>query len=185
MVEPKLLTWLSKGLSKVNDVNWTVSSQPGWIGLSKVHRKTSTGVDGGSSWGSSVHRPGSEDLHRHQRNFRYPPPCTSIYFGGHGGYFQKLFWGSKTLDITSEGLGEMYEGDSAGKNLMAHVSCAVKFFPHVERRVYSAQTRERGPSWSWAEIGPSGAVQTVSDSRRPLFFIFWSERRCADGVWQP
>ena len=28
-------------------------------------------------------------------------------------------------------------------------------------------------------IGPSGAVQTVSDSHRPLF---WSERRCADGV---
>ena len=28
-------------------------------------------------------------------------------------------------------------------------------------------------------IGPSGAVQTVSDSRRPLF---WSKRRCADGV---
>ena len=52
-------------------------------------------------------------------------------------------------------------------------------------------------------FGPSGAVQTVSDSHRPLFCIFlvraalcrrcltavghyfayfWSERRCADGV---
>ena len=35
----------------------------------------------------------------------------------------------------------------------------------------------------WQEvIGPSGAVQTVSSKRRrPLFLIFWSERRCADG----
>jgi hypothetical protein len=29
-------------------------------------------------------------------------------------------------------------------------------------------------------IGPSGAVQTVSDNRRPLFSIFWSERSACD-----
>ena len=34
-----------------------------------VHRKISTGVDGGLSGGSSVHRPGSEDPHRRQRKF--------------------------------------------------------------------------------------------------------------------
>ena len=30
-----------------------------------------------------------------------------------GGYFQKLSFGSKSSGITSEGLGEMFEGDSA------------------------------------------------------------------------
>ena len=50
--------------------------------------------------------------------------------------------------MTSEGLGEMFEGDSADK-------CAGKF-PLVliwaERRVSRAQTRERGPPSALAEI---------------------------------
>ena len=37
-------------------------------------------------------------------------PCTMTPLGGQGGYFQKS---SKTSDINSEGLGEMFEGDSA------------------------------------------------------------------------
>ena len=42
----------------------------------------------------------------------------------------------------------------------------------AERRVPRARTRERGPPSALAEIiGPSGAVQTVSDSRRPLFLV--------------
>ena len=35
------------------------------------------------------------------------------YLGGQGGYFEKLSYGSETLDMTSEGLGEMFKGDSA------------------------------------------------------------------------
>ena len=42
--------------------------------------------------------------------------------------------------------------------------------------------RGSGDSGAVVVIGPSGAVQTLSDSRRPLFCIFWSERHCADGV---
>ena len=60
------------GWSEVNDINRMVSSQPGWIGLSKVGagdcrhvcRKISASVDGGPSGGSRVRRPGSEDPHR-------------------------------------------------------------------------------------------------------------------------
>ena len=33
--------------------------------------------------------------------------------GGQGGYFQKSSQDSETLDMTSEGLGEMFKGDSA------------------------------------------------------------------------
>ena len=32
---------------------------------------------------------------------------------GKEGYFQKLSWGSEISDMSSEGLGEMFEGDSA------------------------------------------------------------------------
>ena len=35
------------------------------------------------------------------------------FLGGKGGYFEKLSNGSKTSDMTSEELGEMFEGDSA------------------------------------------------------------------------
>ena len=35
------------------------------------------------------------------------------FLGGKGGYFEKLSNGSKTSDMTSEGLGEGFEGDSA------------------------------------------------------------------------
>ena len=37
------------------------------------------------------------------------------FLGGKEGYFQKLSSGSETLDMTSGGLGEMFEGDSADK----------------------------------------------------------------------
>ena len=40
---------------------------------------------------------------------------TMLYLGGHVKYFEKLSWGSETLDMTSEGLGEMFEGDFADK----------------------------------------------------------------------
>ena len=35
------------------------------------------------------------------------------FMGGKGGYFEKLSKGSKTSDMSSEGLGEVFEGDSA------------------------------------------------------------------------
>ena len=35
------------------------------------------------------------------------------FLGGKGGYFEKLSKGSKTSDMTWEGLGEVFEGDSA------------------------------------------------------------------------
>ena len=38
-----------------------------------------------------------------------------VYLGRHVRYFEKLSWGSETLDMTSEGLGEMFEGDFADK----------------------------------------------------------------------
>ena len=50
--------------------------------------------------------------------------------------------------MTSDGLGEMFEGDSADK-------CAAKFLLVLmgdERRVSRAQTRERGPQSVLAEI---------------------------------
>jgi hypothetical protein len=47
-----------------------------------------------------------------------PSPCTMSRIGG---YFQKLSYGSKTSVITSEGLGEMFDGDGATEN-----------FPHVD-----------------------------------------------------
>ena len=50
--------------------------------------------------------------------------------------------------MTSEGLGEMFEGDSAD-------TCAGKFLLVLmggERRVSHAQTRERGPPSALAEI---------------------------------
>ena len=83
--------------------------------------KISTHVDGGLSRGSCVCKPGSEDPHRRERNWdsnqkkiRGPPyPRTMTYLGGQGGYFEKLFEGSETSDMTSEGLGEILEGDSA------------------------------------------------------------------------
>ena len=56
--------------------------------------------------------------------------------------------------MTSEGLGEMFEGDSADM-------CAGKFplvLMWAERRVSRAQTRERGTPSALAEISP---------------FVFW------------
>ena len=61
-----------------------------------------------------------------------------------------LSLGYETSDIISEGLREMFEGDSA--------DMGARKFPLVsmgaERRVSRAQTRERGPPSALAEIGP-------------------------------
>ena len=35
------------------------------------------------------------------------------FLGGKGAYFEKLSYGSETLDMTSEGFGEVFKGDSA------------------------------------------------------------------------
>jgi hypothetical protein len=61
------------------------------------------------------------------------------FLGGKGGYFEKLSKGSKTSDMTSEVLGEVFEGDSAD-------TCARKF-PLVSMggRVKRAQTVSEDP----------------------------------------
>ena len=66
--------------------------------------------------------------------------AVDLYYGK-GGYFQKLSLGSETSDMTFEGLGEMFEGDSASADM-----CAGKFTLMSmggQRRVSRAQTRER------------------------------------------
>ena len=61
--------------------------------------------------------------------------------------------------MSSLGLGEMFEGDSADR-------CAGKF-PLVSMGV-----RAECPTCAdTVLVGPSGAMQTVSDSRRPLFLV--------------
>ena len=69
-----------------------------------------------------------------------PTPRTIIYLVGQGGYFQKLSYGSETSDMTSEGLGEMFEGDSADM-------CGGKF-PLMLMGGRACETRERGPHQS-------------------------------------
>jgi hypothetical protein len=49
-----------------------------------------------------------------------PTPRTMRFLVGKGGYFEKLSMLSKTSDMTLEGLGEVFEGDSAD-------TCAGKF----------------------------------------------------------
>ena len=50
-----------------------------------------------------------------------PSPALCKFLAGEGGYFEKLSYGSETLDMTSEGLEEMFEGDYAdmcGKQIL-------------------------------------------------------------------
>ena len=62
-----------------------------------------------------------------------------------------------------------------------HKSCGI-VGPSGVRALHLAAGINVGGHYFRYIFGPSGAVQKVSDSRRPLFCIFWSERRCADGV---
>jgi hypothetical protein len=62
----------------------------------------------------------SETLHAFQSNkniLKYwgdtPYPLTMQILVRKGGYFQKLSWGSKTSDMYSEGMGQMFGGDFA------------------------------------------------------------------------
>ena len=70
------------------------------------------------------------------------------FLGGKGGYFEKLSNGSKTSDMTSEGMWEVFEGDSAD-------TCTGKF-PLVsmggraDRK--ACADGERGPPSARAEI---------------------------------
>ena len=49
-------------------------------------------------------------------------PCTMAALGGKEGYFKSCPRGSETLDMTSVGSGEMFEGDPAD-------TCGGKFPP--------------------------------------------------------
>jgi hypothetical protein len=70
------------------------------------------------------------------------------FLGGKGGYFEKLSNGSKTSDMTSEGSGEVFEGNSAD-------TCAGKF-PLVSMggqvNGHACADGERGPPSARAEI---------------------------------
>ena len=56
---------------------------------------------------------GSELLHGLTKYQDFNQKIKSGTMSGKGGYFQKLSQGSETSDITSDGMGEMFEGDSA------------------------------------------------------------------------
>ena len=70
------------------------------------------------------------------------------FLGGKGGYFEKLSNGSKTSDMTSEGMREVFEGDSAD-------TCTGKF-PLVSMGGRADPSivpdGERGPPSARAEI---------------------------------
>jgi hypothetical protein len=66
------------------------------------------------------------------------------FLGGKGAYFEKLAYGSETLDMTSEGLGEVFKDDSAD-------TYAVKF-PLV-----SMGGRANGQACADGERGPPSA----------------------------
>jgi hypothetical protein len=70
------------------------------------------------------------------------------FLSGKGGYFVKLSNGSKTSDMTSKGLGEVFEGESADM-------CAGKF-PLVlmggQANGQACADGERGPPSARAEI---------------------------------
>jgi hypothetical protein len=70
------------------------------------------------------------------------------FLGGKGGYFEKWSNGSKTSDMTSKGLGEVFEGDSTDM-------CAGKF-PLVlmggRANGQACADGERGPPTALAEI---------------------------------
>ena len=75
--------------------------------------------------------------------------------------------------MTSEGLGEMFEGDSAD-------TCAGKFpltAMGAERRVSRAQTRERGPHRRERNFQAS---QNVQPEKKWAPFYFWMYRHGED-----
>ena len=51
------------------------------------------------------------------------PPALCYIWADKGGYFQKLYYASETSDMTSEGLGEMFEGDSVDTAVENFRSC--------------------------------------------------------------
>ena len=81
------------------------------------------------------------------------PPALSYIWGVKGGIFKKLSLGSETSDMTSEGLGEMFEGDSADM-------CAGKFpLVSVGGRAEGVACADPGAR---TPIGASGIMRSVS-----------------------
>jgi hypothetical protein len=70
------------------------------------------------------------------------------FLGGKGGYFEKLSKGSKTSDMTSERLGEVFEGDSA--DTFAEKFPLVSLRGRANRQ--ACADGERGPPSARAEI---------------------------------
>jgi hypothetical protein len=68
------------------------------------------------------------------------------FLGGKGEYFEKLSKGSKTYDMTSEGLGEVFKGDSADM-------CTRKFpLDGGQANGQACAEGERGPPSARAEM---------------------------------
>jgi hypothetical protein len=83
---------------------------------------------------------------------------------GKGGYFEKSSKGSKTSDMTSEGLGELFEGDSAD-------TCAKKF-PLVSMGGRACADGERGPpSSNEGMVKFLGLETDIMDKRYLTCFI--------------
>ena len=78
--------------------------------------------------------------------------------------------------MTSEGLGEMFEGDSAD-------TCAGKFrlvLMGAERRVSRSQTRERGPLSALAEIRKLTVIYVCCVGIHCTIYIF--RKMCLEGT---
>ena len=81
-----------------------------------------------------------------QKNLGTPYPRTMTLLGGQGGYFRKFSRDSKTSDMTSDGLAEMFEGDSADTCAENFCSCrlgdertvkqSVSEDPHRRERIF-------------------------------------------------
>jgi hypothetical protein len=83
--------------------------------------------------------------------------------GGQGGYFQKLSYDSETSDMTSDGLGEMFECDSAD-------TCAGKF------PLRSMGARAEGPA-----CADPGARTPIGVSGNFFFFFLVAVTKIQEG----
>jgi hypothetical protein len=85
-------------------------------GKGRLFQKLSFGSE---TWHEALSNKNMRILH--PKKYGGPPtPALCYNWADKGGYFQKLSYGSETSDMTSEGLVEMLEGDTAD-------TCARKF----------------------------------------------------------
>ena len=94
---------------------YTIRSPTSHAVIMSSCRKTSAGVDGGMSGGSSVRRPVSEDPHQCQRNFNTnnnsPPFVLFTFLTVSGNSGRENYWGGQDFNIeyTSVTYGAVYD----------------------------------------------------------------------------